>query len=72
MPTLKNPIFINNVTDKNNGMMVQSIYHTHNSKMNKPIKKLVWQFYKNRGNLSVMDVYKKYKDIENLEINYFN
>lgn len=72
MPVLKNPIFIENITDKNNGKMVNYIYYNHTTKLNKPIRTLVWQYYKNRGNHSVMEIFKKYKDKENLEIIYFN
>ncbi len=76
---IRNPVFKNNVVDlgeydkdKNaymNQRIVSSIRLLKFNKLGKKNTPLVWEYYKNRGNLDVNDIIKKYQR-ENLIINY--
>lgn len=59
MESLKNPVFIHNITDPINNKYVKNIYMKKVSKKtNREIWFMEWNYYKNRGNYSVRDVYK--------------
>ena len=76
---IRNPVFKNNVVDlgeydkdKNaymNQRIVSSIRLLKFNKLGKKNTPLVWEYYKNRGNLDVNVIIKKYQR-ENLIINY--
>lgn len=71
MPNLKNETFIQNITDPNTGKQVKKIYQIKLSKLNRYVEPMVWEYYKNRANTSVGDIYKKFKGYQ-LKIIYFN
>ena len=71
MPTLKNQVFIDNIIDPNTGKQVKKIYQIKLSKINRIVEPMVWEYYRNRGNTSINDIYKKYKGYK-LKIIYFN
>lgn len=60
MPELKNEVFIKNITDPRTGKQVKKIYQIKLSKMDRILEPLVWEYYKNRANTSVEDIYKKF------------
>lgn len=68
---LKNPIFISNIKDPNTNKYVKKIYQVKTSKIGRTIEPLVWEYYKNRGNMSVEETYKKYKGYK-LKMIYFD
>ena len=68
---LKNPIFISNITDPITNKHVKKIYHIKVSKINRIIEPMIWEYYKNRGNMSVQEIYKKFKGSK-IKIIYFN
>ena len=69
MDNLKNPVFIQNITDPTNGKYVKEIrvkkqmkdtqFKTDRFKYD-----MVWQYYRDRSRTAVGDVYKKYKGKE--------
>jgi hypothetical protein len=61
MPELKNQTFINNITDPKTGKQVKKIYQMKISKIGRLVEPMVWEYYKNRANMSISDIYKKYK-----------
>ena len=71
---MSNQVFINNSTDPRTGKQVKKIYHMEMSKINRLVVPLVWQYYKNRGNMSVEQVYKKFKGkgLNKLQMIFFN
>ena len=74
MPQLKNPVFIKNITDPITGNMVKTIYHVKMTKMNRLNEQLVWEYYRNRANMSIQEIYDKFKGkgLNKLKIIYFN
>ncbi len=74
MLNIKNPIFIKNITDPITGKPVKKIYHMDMTKMDRLVEPLVWEYYKNRANMSVGDIYKKFKGkgLKKLKIIFFN
>ena len=60
MPELKNETFIKNITDPKTGKQVKKIYQIKVSKLDRLVEPLVWEYYKNRGNMSVEEIYKKF------------
>ena len=71
MPELKNPIFIKNITDPKTGKHVKKIFQIKLSKLNRIVEPMVWEYFKNRANMSIEDVYKKYNGYQ-LKIIFFN
>ena len=63
LKNLKNPTFIKNITDPRTGKYVKKIYHMKMSKLDRLVEPLVWEYYKNRANMSVEDIYKKFKGL---------
>lgn len=68
---LKNPTFIANIKDPNTGKYVKKIYQVKISKIGRTIEPLVWEYYKNRANMSIESTFKKYKGFK-LKIIYFD
>ena len=66
---IKNLTFKNNVFDIEKKMLVSSIRLVKTSKLSKTLTPIVWEYYKNRGNLDVNQIIKKYSR-GNLIINY--
>jgi hypothetical protein len=66
---IKNLIFKNNVFDIEKKMIVSSIRLLKISKLNRTLTPMVWEYYKNRGNLDVNQIIIKYSR-DNLKINY--
>ena len=66
---IKNITFKNNVFDIEKKMIVSSIRLVKNSKLGRKITPMVWEYYKNRGNLDVNQIIKQYSR-DNLIINY--
>ena len=71
MPQLKNQVFIDNITDPLTGNQVKKIFQTKISKIGRIVEPMVWEYYKNRANMSVEEAYKKYKGYK-LKIIFFN
>lgn len=69
MNKIKNIIFKNNIFDIEAKQIVSSIRLIKISKLGKKITPMVWEYYKNRGNLDVNQIIKQYLR-ENLIINY--
>ncbi len=74
MFNIKNPIFLKNTTDPKTNKYVKKIYYMEMSKIDRLVESLVWEYYKNRANMSVGDVYKKFKGkgLKKLKIIFFN
>jgi hypothetical protein len=70
MPDLKNQKFINNITDPRTGKQVKKIYQMKLTKLNRIVEPMVWEYYKNRANMSIEDIYKKYNGYK-LKIIFF-
>ena len=66
---IKNTIFKNNIIDVENKLIVSSIRLIKTSKLGRKVTPMVWEYYKNRGNLDVNQIIKKYGR-NNLIINY--
>lgn len=69
---IKNPIFKNNVVDLEAipcPQIVSSVRLVKSSKLGRRLTPMVWEYYKNRGNLDVNEIIKQYRR-ENLIINY--
>lgn len=66
---IKNPIFKNNVVDIEKNKLVSSVRLVKTSKLGRKVTPLVWEYYKNRANLDVNEIIKKYSR-DNLIINY--
>lgn len=71
MPELKNETFITNITDPRTGKQVKKIYQIKVSKIGRIVEPMVWEYYKNRANTSVGDIYVKFSGYQ-LKIIYFN
>lgn len=71
MPELKNPIFIKNITDPRTGKQVKKIYQIKVSKINRIVEPMVWEYYKNRANTSVEEIYQKFNGYQ-LKFIFFN
>lgn len=71
MPQLKNQVFINNITDPLTGNQVKKIFQTKISKIGRIVEPMVWEYYKNRANMSVEEAYKKFIGYK-LKIIFFN
>ncbi len=71
MPELKNETFIKNITDPRTGKQVKKIYQIKLSKLNRIVEPMVWEYYKNRANTSIGDIYKKFNGYQ-LKIIFFN
>jgi hypothetical protein len=74
MANISNQTFINNITDPKTGKRVKKIYHMEMSKINRLVVPLVWEYYKNRANMSIEQVYKKFKGkgLNKLQMIFFN
>ncbi len=70
MPELKNETFIANITDPRTGRQVKKIYQIKVSKLGRLVEPLVWEYYKNRANMSVGEIYKKFNGYQ-LRFIYF-
>ena len=66
---IKNLTFKNNVIDIEKKMIVSSVRLNKISKLGHKLTPLVWEYYKNRGNVDVNQVIKQYGK-NNLIINY--
>ena len=66
---IKNKTFKNNVLDIEEKKLVSSIRLVKTSKLGRKVTPMVWEYYKNRGNLDVNQIIKKYSR-DNLIINY--
>ena len=66
---IKNITFKNNVFDIDEKKLVSSIRLIKTSKLGRKVTPMVWEYYKNRGNLDVNQIIKKYSR-DNLIINY--
>jgi hypothetical protein len=66
---IKNITFKNNVFDIEEKKLVSSIRLVKTSKLGRKVTPMVWEYYKNRGNLDVNQIIKKYSR-ENLIIYY--
>lgn len=66
---IKNLTFKNNVIDIEKKMIVSSVRLNKTSKLGHKLTPLVWEYYKNRGNIDVNQVIKQYGK-NNLIINY--
>lgn len=71
MPELKNELFLNNINDPKTNKQVKKIFQIKTSKLGRIVKPMVWEYYKNRSNMSIQEVYNKFKG-SNLQIIYFN
>lgn len=69
MIKIKNTTFKNNIFDIESKKIVSSIRLIKTSKIGRKITPMIWEYYKNRGNLDVNQVIKEYGR-ENLKINY--
>lgn len=70
MPELKNETFIKNIVDPKTGKQVKKIYQIKVSKLNRLVEPLIWEYYKNRANTSISDIYKKFNGYQ-LKFIYF-
>ena len=66
---IKNLTFKNNIFDLEQNKIVSSVRIIKTSKLGKKITPLLWEYYRNRGNLDVNMIIKKYSR-DNLSINY--
>lgn len=66
---IKNITFKNNVFDIEEKKLVSSMRLVKTSKLGRKVTPMVWEYYKNRGNLDVNQIIKKHSR-ENLIINY--
>lgn len=66
---IKNQTFKNNVFDVEKKLLVSSIRVVKTSKLGRNLTPMIWEYYKNRGNLDVNHIIKTYSR-ENLIINY--
>jgi hypothetical protein len=71
MPELKNETFLKNITDPRTGKQVKKIFQIKLSKLNRIVKPMIWEYYKNRANTSVIDIYKKFNGYQ-LNFIFFN
>lgn len=71
MPELKNETFIKNITDPRTGKQVKKIYQIKLSKLDRIVEPMVWEYYKNRANTPVSDIYKKFNGYQ-LKFIFFN
>jgi len=66
---IKNITFKNNIIDIENRLIVSSIRLVKISKLGRKVTPMIWEYYKNRGNLDVNQIIKEYGR-DNLIINY--
>lgn len=66
---IKNITFKNNIIDVENKLIVSSIRLVKISKLGRKVTPMIWEYFKNRGNLDVNQVIKQYGR-DNLIINY--
>ena len=66
---IKNITFKNNIFDIEEKKLVSSIRLIKTSKLGRKVTPMIWEYYKNRGNLDVNQIIKKYSR-DNLIINY--
>ena len=66
---IKNITFKNNTLDIEKKLFVSSIRLVKTSKLGRKLTPMIWEYYKNRGNLDVNQIIKKYSR-DNLIINY--
>lgn len=71
MPELKNETFIKNITDPITGKQVKKIFQIKKSKLDRIVEPMVWEYYKNRANTSINEIYQKFKGYQ-LKIIFFN
>jgi hypothetical protein len=71
MPELKNPEFIKNTLDPRTGKQVKSVWELDRTSIKRPIRRMIWQYYKHRGIMSIETLYKKTYG-KTLEFIYFN
>jgi len=69
MSKIKNLTFKNNIFDLEAKLLVSSVRLVKSSKFGKRITPLIWEYYKNRGNLDINYIIKQYGR-DNLIINY--
>ena len=81
-----NELYLDNITDPRTTKLVKSIYllkifKEHSEKSNdflvkepKVSKILVWEYFRNRNNMPIQEVYDKYKDegLKQLRFTFFN
>jgi hypothetical protein len=70
-PDIKNPVFIQNITETSSGKFVKKIFQCDFTKLNKPIERMVWEYYRHRAKLAVDTVIKQYKGYQ-IKIIYFD
>ncbi len=68
---LKNQTFISNITEPVSNKYVKKIFHVKVSKLDRIIEPMIWEYYKNRANMSIEELYKKYKGSK-IKVIYFN
>lgn len=66
---IKNFTFKNNIFDCEEKKIVSSVRLLKTSKLGRTVKPMVWEYYKNRGNLDINQIIKQYGR-SNLVINY--
>jgi hypothetical protein len=66
---IKNSTFKNNIFDVENKLIVSSIRLKKISKLGRNLTPMIWEYYKNRGNMDVNFIIKQYGR-NNLIINY--
>lgn len=71
MPQLKNETFIKNITDPRTGKQVKKIFQIKLSKLDRIVEPMVWEYYRNRGNTPVEEIYKKFNGYQ-LKFIFFN
>jgi len=69
-----NENYLNNITDPRTGKMVKTIYHLKHFVPEKVSKVLAWEYFRNRNNMMIQEVYDKYKDegLKKLRFTFFN
>lgn len=65
----ENPIFVENRTNPVNGKRVKSVWEHTTTKIGRPLRRMIWQYYRDRNKNSVKDLFKRYKGRQ-LEIIY--
>ena len=71
MPELKNPVFVANITDPLTQKQVKKIYQVKMSKIGRIVEPMVWEYYSNRANMSIEQVYAQFHGYK-LKIIFFN
>jgi hypothetical protein len=66
---INNITFKNNIVDVENKLIVSSVRLIKTSKLGRKVTPMIWEYYKNRGNLDVNQIIKQYGR-DSLIINY--